>query len=455
MLKVENFKEKKNRLKRIFTNTVLVKYCILVSCLVFPLSLIIGIIVANLFDPSLNGFSIFRNYISNLGSFRHTAIPPIFNFSVIITSLCLFPVTFYFKNTIYSYQKNANKTHFKKILKVLLSNLGFIAMIFALIGFMGVGFFSENLNTHLSGYYGINPFKWTIFESFHMFFAHTFFISILFSGIFIGIYFLLFPKSVAKIFRVEKYWIIFILLGIEMLGSPIINSVIFILSINLSEQFYEWIIFFIILSWLIPLLIILLRSLTDKTNSINNTMEFTLKGQFFKLLANKKLIKYTIIIGNIYFLFSIFIGVIIAQFDLPGYNFMPYAKYLILLKPDPAGYNIFDDVISNLGSFRFSPIPQIFNLSLMIYSILLIPAALYIYKLLYSINKNTELIGLKAKVKKIFLMLSSIMLFVAIISLFGVGLFSEDVADYIEYLYGPAFLWYDWHIVFAAIFLTS
>ena len=448
-------KSKKDRIHEIIINPALVKYCLITALLVFSLSLSLGIIAANLADPALNGFIIFRNYINDLGSFRHTSIPHFLDLGTLITSFCLFPVVFYFKTILYSSKESKVEFSVKKVLKRLLSNCALIAMIFGLLGILGVGFFSEDLSKHISNYYGINPFEDTVFRDFHNFFVYLFFTSILLSGIFIGSYFIIFPTDTAECFDVDEKWTLSTFLGSLMLVWPLVHWINSFSPIAPSEQFYEWFIFLTILSWVLPLMLLLLRKLIKTTKISQQNLKDSPKRRIYSKLTNPKLVKYTIIIGVPYILLTIIFGYLIAQLDLPGYSFMPYAKHLEIVGTDLAGYNIFNDVISNLGSYRYTPIPQIFNFGIMIFSFLLIPSVFFIHNLLSGtkskgINKN-----FKSEVKRYLIISSTVGLIIGILSLFGIGFFSLDVAKYLKDLFGTVILGLDWHTISTVIFTIS
>jgi len=456
MVDFQLIRNKKDQMHAAITNPTLVKYCLIAALFVFSLYFSSGIIAAYLLDPALNGFSIIRNYISDLGSFRHTSIPHFLDLGAIITCFCLFPVVFYFKTILYSSQKREVESNIKKILKKLLSNCALIAIIFALMGILGVNFFSIDLNDHICNYYGINPFEDTVFRNFHNFFTYIFFTSILFSGIFIGFYFLLFPKDTAKSFELEKKWTSFTFLGSLMLVWPLIHWINGFSPVSPSEQFYEWFIFFLILSWTLPLSLLLLRNLIKTTETTQGNLKYSPKRHIYSKLTNPKLVKYTIIIGVPYILLTIIVSYLVAQFDIPSYDFIPYTNYLEIFGTDLAGYNIFYDVISNLGSYRYTPIPQLFNFGIMIFSLLLIPSVFYIYTLLTTNNNlKGEKNDLKSKLKRYLMILSTIGLIIGITSLFGIGFFSLDVAKYLRDLYGPVFLCLDWHTISTVIFTIS
>jgi len=141
--------------------------------------------------------------------------------------------------------------------------------------------------------------------------------------------------------------------------------------------------------------------------------------QDFKLVYNKisspKLVKVCIILANSIFLTGLLIGVIIA--------------FLF----GPESYNIWDNYISDLGSFRYTPAPFILDIIAMITAVLLIPIFFYLSKEILSkevpllLNSNQDL---SRKVYHLTIIIFGFFGFIAllftVIGLFGIGLFSED-----------------------------
>ncbi|TFF98468.1 MAG: DUF998 domain-containing protein [Promethearchaeota archaeon] len=446
---IQSIIDLKNRVQAIFINKNFVKYSLIIGLILFLTSLTSGVIVANFLDPAFDGYDIIRNYISDLGSFNYTAIPHFLDFAAIITSLLLIPVALYFKKTICTYQQVKEESLIKKIPKLFLSNFGLLSMFIALIGFAGIGFFSEDLSAHICDYYGFNPFDGTIFKNFHYFFSIVVFAGFIFSGFFIGAYYILFPKSTAQKLKIEKYWYIFILIGLEMLIWPTIHAVSFIIGLPPSEPFHEWFMLITIFIWIIPTLLLLLRQIVQTSEGRQKGSISKIFSRGYKFLTNPKTNKYSIAIGIILFALTVISGYIIAQFDLSD---MPFSSILLTVS-DSAGFNIFQDYFSNLGSYRFTPIPQIFNLGLIVSSIFLIPPTFYIFKIVKS--NEEDIPKLKLILKRFLLATFVVSWIVAFIGCFGIGVFSEDVAEYIAYITGPVIFNFNWHHIFAGILFVS
>jgi hypothetical membrane protein len=97
------------------------------------------------------------------------------------------------------------------------------------------------------------------------------------------------------------------------------------------------------------------------------------------------------------------------------------------------GYNIWNNFISDLGSINSTPIPNLFNVIILITSVFIIPAFLYNYKYL---TKNTKIIVFNSQKKSfrtvfniiiyINALFGLILLLIGTIGMFGIGIFSED-----------------------------
>ena len=320
----------------------------------------------------------------------------------------------------------------------------------ALIGFAGIGFFSEDLSAHICDYYGINPFEGTFLKNFHYFFSIVVFAGFIFSGFFIGLYYIFFSKSVAQKLKVEKYWFVFIFLGLEMLIWPPIHGVSFIIGLPPSEPFHEWFMLFSIFAWIIPTLTLLLRQIikTSDKEIVKTDEKFSTRTYHF--LTKPKVIKYSSSIGILLFAFTVIASYIIAQFDLAGYVSAPFSGDLINVS-DPAGFNIFQDYFSNLGSYRFTPIPQIFNLGLICSSVFLIPTGFYMYDFISSNIGKKEIEDSKQILSKFLGMIFTISWIISFIGVFALGVFSEDVAEFVANITGPVIFNFNWHHIFAGL----
>ncbi|MFX1356389.1 MAG: hypothetical protein ACFFA8_03815 [Promethearchaeota archaeon] len=99
----------------------------------------------------------------------------------------------------------------------------------------------------------------------------------------------------------------------------------------------------------------------------------------------------------------------------------------------PESYNIWDNYISDLGSFRYTPVPFILDIIAMVTAVLLIPIFFYLSKEILSkevpllLNQNQ---ALSRKIYHLIIIIFGFFGFIAflftVIGLFGIGLFSED-----------------------------
>lgn len=139
------------------------------------------------------------------------------------------------------------------------------------------------------------------------------------------------------------------------------------------------------------------------------------KYVIFNKIVQPRVIKICIYVSNLLFLGGLLIGALIAVFF------------------GPEGYNIIDNYISDLGSFRYTPTPFILDSIAMITAFFLVPIFLYSYKELIAGKKEVVFDSTNPFSKRIFnffvlinIILGLVCLIIAAIGLFGIGLFSED-----------------------------
>ncbi len=139
------------------------------------------------------------------------------------------------------------------------------------------------------------------------------------------------------------------------------------------------------------------------------------KYVIFNKIVQPRVIKICIYVSNLLFLGGLLIGALIAVFF------------------GPEGYNIIDNYISDLGSFRYTPTPFILDSIAMITAFFLVPIFLYSYKKLIAGKKEVVFDSTNPFSKRIFnffvlinIILGLVCLIIAAIGLFGIGLFSED-----------------------------
>jgi len=216
----------------------LIKLCGLLAPIIFISGLIIAYIIAFIFGPE--GYNMWDNYISDLGSFNYTPTPFILDSIAISTSIIFFPLFIYFSNQIYQNSKE-NKNLFWKIFHIImkiLAIIGFIFLILAIIGFFGIGLFSEDRTTE----YGLHlTFSYIVFGGFSL--------SAIFNGIVILLKNTRFPR----------------IIGLFMIFSTPTFAILFLINPEtLTRPFLEWMMFLSIAIWLLPIDLIMLKLIKNQ-----------------------------------------------------------------------------------------------------------------------------------------------------------------------------------------------
>lgn len=233
-------------------NPVVVKICITLFFIVFIPSLIFGYITANVCDATgadgFLGFDIFHNMISDLGSLNYTPIPKFLDDSAMFSSIVMIPGIFYLKNKMCTASQLKEDKLPNKIVKFILSNLGLLFGLAGMVGFFGIGFFSEDLGSAVDSIgldlSGIGS---------HFFFSIFVFGNLCIAGLFIGAFMILYPKTIKEKFGLEKiHWAVFVILGLLMIIWPPLHGIAFILSVAPGRSFHEWFMLFAILTWVLP-----------------------------------------------------------------------------------------------------------------------------------------------------------------------------------------------------------
>ncbi|MHA1285046.1 MAG: hypothetical protein ACTSQP_21300 [Promethearchaeota archaeon] len=242
-----SLKDKFKNFLNFITKDKVVRICIVLFFIVFIPSLIIGVIIANVLDPAGDGYDIFRNYISDLGSYRFTPIPKFLDDSAMFSSIILIPVIIYLKK-MYDVTEDDKANKITYYLKAILNNAAFLCGLSAMVGFFGIGFFSEDVSSAL------NQFDIKILGfSTHMFFSYMVFGSLCFTGIFMGLYILLFSDSLKNKTNVEIPKILYFIIGIEMIIWPTFHGIGYLIDLPPSKSFHEWFMLFAIFFWVLPI----------------------------------------------------------------------------------------------------------------------------------------------------------------------------------------------------------
>ena len=358
------------------TKPKIVKISIILAHILFFGAIIVGYIIAQ-FDPQ--GYDIFKNMISDMGSYRHTPLPYFLDYGAMITSIIILPAVFYMEKRL---APAPDSREFERM-RYRLSSLGFFFMLISFFSFFMIGVFSEDRTTILG---------------LHNFFSYIVWSSLIFSSVFYGILILFYKTEIPR------------LLGAYMTVFPFIAGLLMLIYMT---PLAEWTMLFSIVIWIVPIFLILLKNMNSELKNKKET--YFLMGLYKsiiswknkvynKFLTNPKIVRISILSALISLSFALIIGYIVAQFD-------------------PDGYNIVKNFISDMGSFRHTPLPYFLDYGAMISSVLIISGVYYLEKWLASAPTESN------SFDRMRYRLSSIGFFFAMMGFFGffmIGLFSED-----------------------------
>ncbi|MFX0133868.1 MAG: DUF998 domain-containing protein [Candidatus Hodarchaeota archaeon] len=147
----------------------------------------------------------------------------------------------------------------------------------------------------------------------------------------------------------------------------------------------------------------------------------------YEKLTDPKLTRFCIIIAFLIFIPGLIIAIIIAHFFGPT-AYIPLLPHIIR---NPGGikwgrYSPWQNWISDLGSFRYTPAPFILDFILMSAGCLMIPVFFFLYeKFLPTPSKISSIDG-DTKAARRFGIITTFCLVLGAIGAFGAGVFSED-----------------------------
>ena len=197
--------------------------------------LIIGVIVAALLDP--DGYTIWDNWISDLGSPDHTPAPFLYDIACILAGFMTIPFTFYMETLLAPLPKKSTLSEQSySRLRFRLSSFAFLFSIIGNFGYIGVGIFSADRNYDFLSILGEGP---------HGIMSYLAFGGFTFGAFFMGWLIVLYNTKIPKI------------LGIYGIFGPFIVA---ILNLIESTPLLEWFLLFSILIWIIPLSLIVLKN---------------------------------------------------------------------------------------------------------------------------------------------------------------------------------------------------
>ena len=222
------------------TKPKLVKISIIINLIVFLPGLFLCVIIALVYGSQ--GYTIWDNFISDLGSINYTPFPNLFNVIIMVSSILIIPAYLYnFKyltkntrNIVFNSQEKSIRRGFHIIIYVNAFS-GLILLIIGSIGMFGIGIFSEDRTTqfHL-----------------HFYFSVLVFVGLIFGSMFVGISILL-NKVICP-----RY------VGFYMIFGPFLAGYLFVNPPNiLIEPFLEWMMLLSFQIWLVPAAIFTLNQI--------------------------------------------------------------------------------------------------------------------------------------------------------------------------------------------------
>ena len=193
-------------------NKKVIQPLILIAFGLYLSLLIIGHIIATV----ATNYTIWDNWISDLGGGKYTPAPYLYDIACIIAGIFTIPLFFYMEKFL---TPNLSKT---TRMRVRIAESAFIFGILGAISYIGVGIFSEDRN-----YYGM-----------HGLCSELAFGGFAVNAFFTGWFILLYDTKVPK------------LLGLYGVIGPMTMIIMFI---TIGNPLFEWLLLFAILFWVIPL----------------------------------------------------------------------------------------------------------------------------------------------------------------------------------------------------------
>jgi hypothetical membrane protein len=231
----ESINEARAKFYTIVTNYNVVKFSAMIVMVGYISLLIIGVIVATLLDPE--GYTIWDNWISDLGSLDHTPAPILYDIACIVAGSMTLPLTFYMEKLLAPLPERTQLTelHYSR-LRFRLSSFAFLFSIIGNLGYIGVGIFSADRDYEFLEILGEGP---------HGLMSYLAFGGFTFGAFFMGWLIVLYNTKIPKI------------LGVYGIFGPFITAIVNLID---STPLLEWMLLFSILIWIIPLsLIVLLK----------------------------------------------------------------------------------------------------------------------------------------------------------------------------------------------------
>lgn len=215
------------------TNFKVVKVTAMIVMIGYISLLIIGVIVAAFLDP--DGYTIWNNWISDLGSHNDTPAPYLYDIACILAGSMTIPLTYYMEKSLAPLPKRRQlrEQHYSR-LRFRLGSFAFLASIIGNFAYIGVGIFSADRDYDFLKVMGMGP---------HGIMSLLAFGGFTFGAFFMGWLIIFYKSKIPKV------------LGIYGIFGPLTVT---ILNLIYGTPFLEWMLLFSILAWIIPLALIIL-----------------------------------------------------------------------------------------------------------------------------------------------------------------------------------------------------
>lgn len=220
------------------TEPKVVKISIYISLLTFLPGLIFGLIIAIRFGGF--EYSIWSNWISELGLPRFTPAPFILDLTCIISSIFVIPLILNLSRLYSSHQNhkfdNSKKEYYTVLFRRIFGYIGVVCLLVGVVGMFFIGVFSLDRSPFdLHYYFTVSTFTGFAFGAF-------------FTGLAIVLRKRIFPKTV----------------GYFMIFGPSTAGLLFLISpAPLTRQLLEWIMMFSSLAWYYVIVFITLQKLNS------------------------------------------------------------------------------------------------------------------------------------------------------------------------------------------------
>jgi hypothetical protein len=212
-------------------NFKIVRISVIIGFSLYIPLLVLAVIIAFLFGPE--SFNIWLHNISDLGSIRYSPAPYLYDLAGIIAGIFTIPFSFYMEKILAPMPEKKDINSISR-LRFRLGSYAFLFSIIGNIGYIMVGMFSEDRN-----YFGL-----------HIISSVLAFAGFVLGAFFMGWLIVLYDTKIPKIIGIYG-----------ILGPFSMNLVYLVVLFNFIqlEPFFEWILLFAVLGWLIPLIITLFR----------------------------------------------------------------------------------------------------------------------------------------------------------------------------------------------------